>query len=45
MGLTIRGLLILIALVWTLVHAAGRVPLWPAVLILIVEHLIGAWPL
>lgn len=35
------GLLLLSALVITLVHAIGKAPLWPAVLVLIVAELLA----
>ena len=35
------GVLLLLALVITLVHAIGRAPLWPAVLLLTVAELIA----
>lgn len=43
--LTVFLLLGLAALVLTLVHAAGKVVLWPAVLILTVIELLRALPL
>lgn len=42
--LTIVQLLLVIALAFTVAAAAGRVPLWPAVLILVIVHMLGAWP-
>lgn len=43
--LTVLFLLGLAALVLTLVHAAGKVVLWPAVLILAIIELLRALPL
>jgi hypothetical protein len=38
MTLGLVGVLLLAALVWTLVHASGRVVLWPAVLLLVIAE-------
>lgn len=39
--MSIPLLLIGLALVFTMVAAAGRVPLWPAVLLLVLERLLA----
>lgn len=43
--LTISLLLVLIALGCTLASAAGRLPLWIAVLFLVIAHLVALVPL
>lgn len=43
--LTITLLLSLLALLITIVHAIGRAPLWPAVLLLTIIFLISSLPL
>jgi hypothetical protein len=39
--LTVTGLLLVGALILCIVHAAGKCPLWPAVLLVIVVGLLG----
>ncbi|MGH8636677.1 MAG: hypothetical protein ACREUZ_06020 [Burkholderiales bacterium] len=41
---TLTMLLLFAAFVLTLVSAAGRVPLWPAVLCLVLAALVQVWP-
>jgi hypothetical protein len=43
--LTVTLLLVLLALVVTLAHALGKAPLWVAVLLLVIAHLLGSLPL
>lgn len=43
--MSITLILILVALVFTLGAAVGRLPLWPACLMLVLVHLVGAYPL
>jgi len=43
--LTVIGLLIVAAFVLTLGSAAGKIPLWVAVLLLVIVHLLGLVPL
>ena len=40
MVISVLGLLLVSALVLTLVHAAGKAPLWPAVLVVVVAELL-----
>ena len=42
--LTITGLLVLAAFVCTIASAIGRAPLWVAVLLLVLVHLLGILP-
>jgi hypothetical protein len=41
MLLTIQGLLLIGAFAITLIHAMGKAPLWPAVLLVIVSMLVA----
>jgi hypothetical protein len=41
MVVSLVGLLLVASLVITLVHAVGKAPLWPAVLLIIVVGLLG----
>jgi hypothetical protein len=43
--LTLSALIVLSALVLTIAHADGRVPLWPAVLLLVLLHLLALLPI
>jgi hypothetical protein len=40
MVINVVGLLLVAALVVTLVHAVGKAPLWPAVLVLVIAELL-----
>ena len=41
---TLTLLLVFAAFVLTIASASGRVPLWPAVLCLVLAELLEAWP-
>lgn len=43
--MSIALILVIVALVFTLGAAMGKLPLWPAVLMLVLVHLLGAYPL
>jgi len=43
--LTVIGLLVLAAFIVTLLNAIGKAPLWVAVLLLVIVHLLGLVPL
>ena len=40
MVISVIGLLLVAALVMTLVHAVGKAPLWPAVLVVVIAELL-----
>ncbi len=42
--ITVTLLLVFSAFIITIVHVVGRAPLWPAVLLLIILHLLGTGP-
>jgi len=43
--LTVIGLLVLAAFIVTLLNAIGKAPLWVAVLLLVIVHLVALVPL
>lgn len=42
--LTVTQILVVLALALTIVAATGRVPLWPAVLLVVIVQMLGTWP-
>ncbi len=41
--MTIPFLLVLLALMFVVLDAAGKAPLWPAVFCLVLKELLGVW--
>jgi hypothetical protein len=42
--MTLTQILLILAFAITVVAGTGRVPLWPAVLLLVIVHMLAAWP-
>jgi hypothetical protein len=42
--LTLTQILVVMALAFTLVAATGRLPLWPAVLLIAIVQMLTVWP-